>query len=118
MVDDKIVTCHSTVMPNVEVDAARAFSGHELGLPIWVRIWSVSRPVTCLSLPPGSSRIGVAEFAVSAISKPEQRRNITVVKHLRCSGRCFAQSNILSGNGEQFIFINTSQHEVSSAVGN
>jgi hypothetical protein len=43
--------------------------------------------------------------------QPEQRRNITVVKHLRCSGRCFAQSNILSGNGEQFIFIHTSQHE-------
>jgi|SRR5271170_6972951 len=54
-IDDKIVTCHGTVMPNVEVDAVRAFSGHELGLPIWVRIWSAARPVTCLSLPPGFS---------------------------------------------------------------
>src|SRR5487761_1544527 len=78
-----------TVMPNVEVDASRAFSEHELGLPIWVQIWSASRSVTCLSLQPGSSRrmvpcllarawtvggrlavvgIGAAEFAVSAIS--------------------------------------------------
>ena len=54
-VDGRIVTYHGTVMPNAEVDASRAFSGNELGLPIWVRIWSASHLVTCLSLLPGSS---------------------------------------------------------------
>jgi len=37
-VDGRIATYHGSVMPNVEVDASRAFSGNELGLPIWVRI--------------------------------------------------------------------------------
>src|SRR4051812_20634578 len=116
-------------MPNVEVEAARASSGHEPELPIWVRIWPASCPVTCLSLPLGSSlrevhcflqglgtSLGSSGDRGSGLRslrhrQTEQRRNITVVQHPLCSGRCFAQSNILSGNGEQFIFIHSSQHE-------
>ena len=43
--------------------------------------------------------------------QPEQGGDITFIKHLRCAGRCFVQRKILSGTGEQFIFIHTAQHE-------
>ena len=43
--------------------------------------------------------------------QPEQSRNIAVVKHLRRAGRCSCQRKILSGTGEQFIFIHVAQHK-------
>src|SRR5437773_465803 len=77
-VDGRKVICHGTVMPNAEADAWRAFFEHELGLPIWVRIWSASRPATpCFPFNGldrwgrlGIAEIGVPEFAVLAISSP------------------------------------------------
>src|SRR5260221_13769394 len=41
----------------------------------------------------------------------EQGRNITVVEHLPGAWHCLCQRKVLSGAGDQFIFIHTAQHE-------